>query len=81
MRDPGGPGRFFGGIGTGESMALILEFRSSVAKAEPEPVQAGGAEIIIFPGVRRERHEEPPAKQQRRRERSRTKRDRLELPD
>jgi hypothetical protein len=61
-------------------MAHILEFRSSVAKAELEIVRTGGAEIIIFPGVRRERHEELPAKQ-RRRERGRTKRDRLELPD
>lgn len=49
-------------------------------KTEPDAVRAGGAEIIIFPGVRRERHEEQPMKQ-RRRERGRTKRDRLELPD
>jgi hypothetical protein len=61
-------------------MAHILEFRSSIAKPEPEVVRTGGAEIIIFPGVRRERHEESPGKQ-RRRERGRTKRDRLELPD
>jgi hypothetical protein len=47
-------------------------------KAEPDAVRAEGAEIIIFPGVRRERHEEQPLKQRRR---GRTKRDRLELPD
>ena len=69
-------------IGSGESMAHILEFRSSVIRAEPEcePAREGGAQIIIFPGVRRERHAEQPAKP-RRRERVRPKRDRLELPD
>lgn len=66
-------------VGSGELMAHILEFRSSVAKPELEAVRTGGAEIIIFPGVRREHHDEAPAK--RRRERGRTKRDRLELPD
>lgn len=46
------------------------------------------AQIIIFPGVRIERHAEPvaesvtePQAKPRRRERVRTKRDRLELPD
>jgi hypothetical protein len=64
----------------GGSMAHILEFRSNIPKAEPDAIRAGGAEIIIFPGVRREHHEEQPTKQ-RRRERGRAKRDRLELPD
>ena len=62
-------------------MAHILEFRSSMPKTEPDAVRAGGAEIIIFPGVRRERHEEQPMKQRRRERGVRTKRDRLELPD
>ena len=67
-------------------MAHIVEFRSNVVRAEPdcEPVQQGGAQIIIFPGVRIERHAEPEAEQQarpRRRERGRPKRDRLELLD
>ena len=63
-------------------MAHILEFRSNVMRAEPElePARQGGAQIIIFPGVRRERHAEPPAKLGRR-EKGRPKRDRLELPD
>jgi hypothetical protein len=63
-------------------MAHILEFRSNATKAEPEqePARPAGAQIIIFPGVRRERHAEQPAKP-RRRERGRPKRDRLELPD
>ena len=46
------------------------------------------AQIIIFPGVRIERHAEPvaesvtePQTKPRRRERARAKRDRLELPD
>ncbi len=67
-------------------MAHIVEFRSSVARAELdrelecEAAREGGAQIIIFPGVRRERHAEAPAKS-RRREKGRPKRDRLELPD
>jgi hypothetical protein len=69
-------------------MAMILDFRSrpdaraeeQAGRSEPhgEREAAAGAQIIIFPGVRRERHEEPP-KQQRRRKAP--KRDRLELPD
>ena len=61
-------------------MAMILEFRSSVARsgaATASVVRA--AEIIIFPGVRRERHAEET--RPRRREKPRPKRDRLELPD
>lgn len=71
---------------SGEPMAHIVEFRSSVARAELDreqdcqPARKGGAQIIIFPGVRRERHAEPAARA-RRRERGRPKRDRLELPD
>jgi hypothetical protein len=67
-------------------MAMILDFRSrpetrSEAQNErSEPVQAEpiGAQIIIFPGVRRERHAEAPKPQRRK---SRPKRDRLELLD
>lgn len=67
-------------------MAHIVEFRSSVARAEVdrepecEAAREGGAQIIIFPGVRRERLAKAPAKA-RRREKGRPKRDRLELPD
>jgi hypothetical protein len=64
-------------------MAHILEFRSNAVRAGPEcaAVQSGGAQIIIFPGVRIERHAEPqePRPKSRRRERGRPKRDRLEL--
>ena len=68
-------------------MAMILDFRSrpetrSEAQDErSEPAgqaEAIGAQIIIFPGVRRERHAEAPKPQRRK---SRPKRDRLELPD
>jgi hypothetical protein len=59
------------------SMATILQFRAGVERAKP-PV-TGGAEIIIFPGVRIKRGEEAP--KLKRREKGRTKRDRLELPD
>ena len=71
-------------------MAHIVEFRSSVARAELdrepecEAARQGGAQIIIFPGVRRERHAKAPAEapaKPRRREKGRPKRDRLELPD
>ena len=68
-------------------MAMILDFRSrpdarsesQVERPEPrEQAEPIGAQIIIFPGVRRERHAEA-AKPPRRK--SRPKRDRLELPD
>jgi len=77
-------------IGSGTSMAHILPFRSAAAPAEPErgpggePTHRAGAQIIIFPGVRRERHDDPApqaVKQQRRRDKARPRRDRLELPD
>ncbi|NJO33712.1 MAG: hypothetical protein HC869_11780 [Rhodospirillales bacterium] len=67
-------------------MAHILEFRSNAERAEIacEAMHQHSAQIIIFPGVRIERHaevmDEPQAKP-RRRERVRLKRDRLELPD
>lgn len=60
-------------------MAMIIDFRSSVSRSAPSERELGGeAEIIIFPGVRRE-YVEPP--KPRRRERAKPKRDRLELPD
>ena len=68
-------------------MAMILDFRSrpearseaQVERSEPGgQAEAIGAQIIIFPGVRRERHAEAPKPQRRK---SRPKRDRLELPD
>lgn len=67
--------------GQGDAMAMIIEFRSSAVRAEQPLAEArqAGAQIIIFPGVRRERHAEPP--KPRRREKGRTKRDRLEIPD
>jgi hypothetical protein len=62
---------------------MILDFRSRPeahgARTDPNPRAApSDAEIIIFPGVRRERHESPAKPQKRRRA---PKRDRLELPD
>ena len=62
-------------------MAMILDFRSrSDARSESQrdPAEPIGAQIIIFPGVRRERHAEAPKPPRRK---SRPKRDRLELPD
>jgi hypothetical protein len=60
---------------------MILEFRSRHAPAEPsEREETAGAQIIIFPGIRRERHTAQAAKPARR-GKSRPKRDRLELPD
>ena len=67
-------------------MAHILEFRSNAERAEfdCEPARQRGAQIIIFPGVRIERHAEAatePQAKPRRRERARPKRARLELLD
>lgn len=71
-------------------MAHILEFRSSTGRVDCEVAHQHSAQIIIFPGVRIERHaealaepvselaDEPQAKPRRR---SRPKRDRLELLD
>lgn len=61
-------------------MALILDFRSHAAREDVRGQPAReGAQIIIFPGVRRERHSE--AAKPARRSKPRPKRDRLELPD
>ena len=73
-------------IGSGDLMAHILEFRSNPVRALPECASSptGGAEIIIFPGVRIERHVEVDAVQPKARRRDRggrPKRDRLVLPD
>jgi hypothetical protein len=58
---------------------MILDFRSRNARAEPrDRAETNSAEIIIFPGVRRERNGDPPKPPRRRRS---PKRDRLELPD
>lgn len=72
-------------------MAMIIEFRGQVPRAEVRSDEGKAqGEIIIFPGVRRERHAEPapaasneceaePAAKPRRR--TKPKRDRIELPD
>ena len=60
-------------------MAMILDFRSRNARAEPrDRAETPSAQIIIFPGVRRERHAEAPKPPRRKKG---PKRDRLELPD
>lgn len=60
-------------------MAMILQFRARSAQGEAEdPARRPGAQIIIFPGVRRERQGEA-CKPVRRR--GKPKRDRLELPE
>jgi hypothetical protein len=63
-------------------MAHIVQFRSSIARGGPDGEEGArqGAQIIIFPGVRREHHAEMPATPQGD-EQGRPKRDRLELPD
>lgn len=79
QRDRGRPQRKTAAA-QGEPMAMILEFRG-LSRDEPlEAAEPRSAQIIIFPGVRRERHAEP-AQKVRRRERARPKRDMLELPD
>ena len=59
---------------------MIIEFCAYAVRLEPRlKARPGGADIIIFPGVRRERHAEPA--NSRRRDKLRPTRDRLELPD
>lgn len=72
-------------------MAMILDFRSRTDtrtetqfdQSERQSERMGretpaGAQIIIFPGIRREHHAEAPKPQRRRKA---PKRDHLELPD
>jgi hypothetical protein len=63
-------------------MATILEFRDRSTKADVasgKPVRGGPADVVIFPGVRYERYEEPqPSRSKSRRSRQH---DRLELED
>jgi hypothetical protein len=63
-------------------MAQIVPFRMVSAREAPEiePGSEGGAQIIIFPGVRRERHAETPAEPTRRTD-PQPERDLLQLPD
>lgn len=67
-------------------MAHIVQFHGGPARVVTEPEAAGdgnahnrGAQIIIFPGVRRERHAEPADGPARRG--NGPERDVLELPD
>ena len=73
-------GEAWGGcLGQRDAMAMILDFRSRNVRTEArDRAEASGAEIIIFPGVRRERHVEAPKPPRRKKG---PKRDRLELPD
>jgi hypothetical protein len=61
-------------------MAHIVQFRMGAARdgVDAEPQLCEGAQIFIFPGVRRERHTEP---QRRRPIKGPPERDILELPD
>jgi hypothetical protein len=59
---------------------MIIDFRAHALRLEPRlEARPTGAEIIIFPGVRREREMDPP--KPHRKDKARPKRDRLELPD
>jgi hypothetical protein len=59
---------------------MIIDFRAHALRLEPRlEARPTGAEIIIFPGVRRERQMDPP--KPRGKDKARPKRDRLELPD
>jgi hypothetical protein len=67
--------------GWGTSMAHIVPFRTGTAREMAEAGPDGGAEIIIFPGVRRERHVEAPDEGPRQRREVRPERDLLVLLD
>ncbi|HXE68801.1 MAG TPA: hypothetical protein VN523_05545 [Hyphomicrobiaceae bacterium] len=59
---------------------MIIDFRAHALRLEPRlEASRTSAEIIIFPGVRRERQLDPA--KPRRKDKARPKRDRLELPD
>jgi hypothetical protein len=60
-------------------MAHIVPFKSAAMRDAEEAGRSGGAQIVIFPGVRRERHAEPEAA--RPPDANRPARDWLELTD
>ncbi len=64
-------------------MSSVIEFRSNGGRAGSRDGGNTAGEVIIFPGVRRERHAEqdemPP--KSRRASKAKPKRDRIELPD
>jgi hypothetical protein len=65
-------------------MAHIVPFRAAAARdaEEADASSPGSAQIVIFPGVRRERHTEPPASPASPASaRNDSSRDWLELPD
>lgn len=72
-------------------MSTVIEFRSPIGRAGPREDGPIVGEIIIFPGVRRERHAEGQSEGEaeacdatskpKRQSRARPKRDRIELPD
>jgi hypothetical protein len=68
-------------------MTTVIEFRYSICRAGPRDGAEPTGEIIIFPGVRRERHSslDPEADEMqakpKRQGRAKPKRDRIELPD
>lgn len=59
-------------------MANVIALKSRPRPSMPREAAGHSAEIVIFPGVRYEYHEEPPARANRRRT---EKRDVLELAD
>ena len=64
-------------------MSSVIEFRGNAGRAGPRDDGRAAGEVIIFPGIRRERHagaDEMPAKA-RRVGKAKPKRDRIELPD
>jgi hypothetical protein len=68
-------------------MADIIELRvrgRPAGRANQDPAVAGSAQILLFTGVRYERHQDqpkPPAKSEAGGRRSQRKRDRLEIVD
>lgn len=59
-------------------MGTLIDFIKAPATDDDEAICHVEAEIIIFPGVRREHHE---ARAKEKKRRTKPKRDRLELPD
>lgn len=68
-------------------MTTVIEFRYPICRAGPRDSAEPSGEIIIFPGVRRERHSDLDAEvdelqaKPKRHGRAKPKRDRIELPD
>ena len=62
-------------------MGTVEDFQPNKRSRSTENTEAPAGQIIIFPGVRRERHGTVEEPEEQKKKRTRPKRDRIEIPD